>query len=459
MPNPKKNLLFILTDQWRAQATGYSGNPHVKTPHLDALCRESLNLPNAVSGIPVCTPARATLLTGKYPHEHGLFLNDAPLDPTLPTLGKALLNADYATGWIGKWHVDGHGRSDFIPVERRHGFEYWKTLECTHDYWNSKYYDHDEIEPMVWVGYDAAAQTRDAIRTMADRTASERPFSLFLSLGPPHSPYQTAPDEFKALYDWKDIPAPPNMISGIGSPEQARKDLAGYYAHCTALDDCVGNLVKALKSLDLWDNTVLVFTSDHGDMVGSKSMYDKQCPFDESIRIPFLIRDPEMPETHGTANPTVLNLIDLYPTLGTMLGFNTPDDLHGRDMAGHLRNGTKPGDNAALCAAYHTFGNWPRQTANHPEFYRSREYRGLRNERFTYMEDLNGPWMLFDNEADPYQLENLVGSVDHNDLQTAMAERLKARLAAVGDEFKPGMDMVREWGYEVNEGGTIAVRW
>ncbi len=130
----------MLADQWRAEAFGYAGNPDVKTPHLDQLQREGVHLVNAVSGLPVCCPTRASLLTGQRPLTHGVFLNDVPLDPEAVTIGKVLRAAGYDTGYIGKWHVDGHGRSNFIPRERRQGFEYWKVLECTHDYNHSAYY-------------------------------------------------------------------------------------------------------------------------------------------------------------------------------------------------------------------------------------------------------------------------------------------------------------------------------
>lgn len=112
---PKPNLLFVIADQWRAQAFGFAGDPNVKTPHLDALRQESINYFNAISGMPVCCPARASLLTGQRPLTHGVFLNDVPLNPDAITLAKVLKQAGYDTGYIGKWHLNGDGRSDFIP--------------------------------------------------------------------------------------------------------------------------------------------------------------------------------------------------------------------------------------------------------------------------------------------------------------------------------------------------------
>ena len=117
------NIVFVIADQWRFEAFGYAGNPDVKTPNLDRLQREGIHFVNAVSAMPVCSPTRASILTGQRPLTHGVFLNDVPLDPEAVTLAKVLRAAGYDTGYIGKWHVDGHGRSDFIPRERRQGFD------------------------------------------------------------------------------------------------------------------------------------------------------------------------------------------------------------------------------------------------------------------------------------------------------------------------------------------------
>jgi len=124
---PNKNIVFVFADQWRAQSVGYR-NPEVKTPHIDALERESINFTNAISGCPICTPYRASLLTGQHPLTHGLFMNDLALDPDIPAMGDIFKSAGYDTAWIGKWHADGHGRSTYIPPGRRAGFDYWKTL-------------------------------------------------------------------------------------------------------------------------------------------------------------------------------------------------------------------------------------------------------------------------------------------------------------------------------------------
>jgi len=238
------NIVFVFADQWRQQATGYSGNQNVITPNLDNLAKKSINFTYAVSGCPVCCPYRASLLSGQRPLTHGVFVNDVPLSPNTQSVAKTFSRAGYKTGYIGKWHVDGHGRSTYIPKERQQGFEYWKVLECTHDYNNSQYYAGNSDQKLFWEGYDATAQTKDA-ETYIKEHANKEPFMLMLSWGPPHAPYHTAPEKYQKMYNADDVKLRPNV------PKEAEKEakewLAGYYAHCTALDDCIGEIQSTIK--------------------------------------------------------------------------------------------------------------------------------------------------------------------------------------------------------------------
>jgi arylsulfatase A-like enzyme len=182
----KPNLVFILADQWRFDAVGYMGNPDVITPNLDKLAAESLIFENAVTMMAVCAPWRASFLTGQYPLTHGIFYNDKPLDPAAVTLGKIYKAAGYQTGYIGKWHLNGHkrgedpfsGRDKPVTAERRQGFDYWKVREVTHDYNNSFYFDEND-QKQVWEGYDAFTQTDSAINFIQKN--KENPFALVLS--------------------------------------------------------------------------------------------------------------------------------------------------------------------------------------------------------------------------------------------------------------------------------------
>ena len=400
----RPNIVVVLADQWRAQAFGFAGDPNGKTPNFDRLAGESVRFVNAVAGIPVCSPTRASLLTGQRPITHGVFINDVPLNSDAVTFPKVLKAAGYDTAAIGKWHIDGHGRSAFIPRERRQGFDYWKVLECTHHYTDSIFYG-DTAEKRHWSGYDALDQTRDACEFLRSREKGAKPFLLWLAWGPPHDPYLTAPAKYRALYDPAKLTLRPNVPANLEA--QTRKNLAGYYAHCSALDDAMGELLRTLRESGLASDTILVFSADHGDMLGSQGLWKKQKPFDESARVPMLVR---WPAAFGTEAPS-------------------------------------PGDGATVLTCVAPFGEFERRNGG-------REYRGLRTAQHTYVRDLNGPWLLFDNDADPYQQKNLVDQPAHAALQAELDAQLTRKLKANGDAFLTGAEYIRQRGYIVDANGT-----
>ena len=442
-PTPKKrtpnrpNLVFVFADQWRAQATGYAGNKDVRTPNLDRLAKESMNFTNAVSGCPVCSPYRASLMTGQYWLTHGIFHNDKPLNPDATSIAKVYRRAGYATAYIGKWHVDGHDRSSFIPKERRQGFEFWKVCECTHNYNHSLYYG-DTPEKKYWPGYDAIAQTREA-QTYIQQHA-KTPFVLFVSWGPPHAPYQTAPEKYRKLFpDPTKITLRPNVPNSLRS--QAQKELAGYYAHIAALDDCIGDILKTLNECGIEKNTIFVFTSDHGDMLRSHGQTKKQKPWEESVRIPFLLRYPAL---HGKAGRTIdmpINSPDIMPTLLGLSGVDIPKTVEGRDFSGVITGAQAPDNDAVLIMCPVPFHQWGYRRGG-------REYRGVRTRRYTYVRDLNGPWLLYDNRMDPHQLRNLCDHPEYAKIQKELEKKLSEKLKETNDKFLPGPEYMALWNYQ-----------
>lgn len=442
------NVLILLTDQWRAQATGYTGDPNVSTPHLDSLAAMSVNFKNAVSGMPVCSPFRASLLTGQRPLTHGVFMNDVQLDTNAVTMAKVFAKEGYDTGYIGKWHLDGHGRlQNVAPGERRQGFEFWKGNECTHDYNESVYYDNDDPTRKTWNGYDTFEQTDAAIDYIKEKESSENPFLMVVSYGTPHAPYHTAPEEYRNRFE------PDKMILRKNVPEhmkeKAKKDLAGYYAHISALDDMIGSLIANLKATGQLENTIIVFTADHGDLLGSHGAYKKQQPYDESIHVPMLYRLPEdLGIPHGD-RIAMMNSEDILPTILGLCNIPIPETVEGINYRNYLEGKETMVGEAALITCVQPFGQWNRVQHG------GREYRGLRTFKYTYARDLKGPWLLFDNEKDPYQMNNLVGNPDYVDLQSEMDKWLTERLKANGDEFLPGMEYIKKWGYPVDESGTV----
>jgi arylsulfatase A-like enzyme len=443
----KPNILFIITDQWRAQAFGFAGDPNVKTPNLDRFEKQAVNFTQGVAGMPVCSPTRASLLTGQRPHTHGVFINDVPLNTNAVTIAKVLKSAGYDTGCIGKWHVDGHGsRSAFIPRERRQGFDYWKVLECTHAYNNSFYYA-DGPEKLKWEGYDAFAQTRDAQNFLRARTNTIKPFLLWLAWGPPHNPYESAPPKYRAMYSPEKIQLHPNVPESARA--RARKELAGYYAHCTALDDAFADLLRTLDETGLATNTIVVFTSDHGDMLWSQNQQRKQRPWEESARVPMLMRVPESLGIKPQRLAATINTEDVMPTLLSLAGVAIPQSVEGLDFSGAMRGGKDPSGGATVLRCISPFGEFIRRNGG-------REYRALRTAKHTYVRALDGPWLLYDNEADPFQTNNLVSSSAHAPLQARLDAELKQKLIEQRDEFRSSREYIRQWNYKVDTNETAA---
>jgi len=444
-PARKPNIVYLLADQWRASATGYAGDPNVKTPHLDRLAKEGVNFRNAVSVCPVCTPYRAALMTGRYPTSTGMFLNDAHLPDGEWCLAESLQAAGYATAYIGKWHLDGHGREAYVPPERRQGWDYWKAAECDHNYNHSHYYAGDSDVKRFWEGYDAFAQTREAQQYLRDHARGPQPFVLLVSYGVPHFPHATAPDEYKALYAPEKIKLAPNVAAAMEA--KARQEAQGYYAHCTALDKCVGDVLRTLDETGIADNTILVFTSDHGEMLGSHGCPPtmKQVPWGESAHVPFLLRYPAIHGRQGRVVATPLTTPDIFPTLLGLAGVEIPRTVEGDDLSLLIREGREDGDRAALYMGVAPFIA--------KAF--AREYRAVRTSRYTYVRGVDGPWLLFDNEKDPDQMDNLVAKPEFAALRAELDRRLQGQLRRIGDDFRPGPAYIAEWGYAIGRHGSV----
>ena len=441
----KPNIVFLLADQWRASATGYAGDPNVKTPNLDRLAKEGLSFRNAVSVCPVCTPYRAALMTGRYPTSTGMFLNDAHLPDVEVCIAETLKAAGYATAYIGKWHLDGRGRSSYIPPERRQGWEYWKAAECDHTYNRSHYYTGNSDEKQFWTGYDAFAQTEDARRYIRDRCAARGRSSCSSPTACHISRTRRRQRNIRALYPPEKIQLPPNVPAAMRA--EARREAQGYYAHCTALDKCVGAMLQTLDETGIADNTIFVFTADHGEMLGSHGCPPKmkQVCWSESANVPFLLRYPPLPGGKGRTVNAPLTTPDIFPTLLGLAGVKSPPTVEGEDLSPLIRDGREADGRDALYMGVSPFV--ARDFA--------KEYRALRTDRYTYVRGLDGPWLLFDDRKDPYQMDNLVAKPESSALCQELDARLQAQLKKIGDDFQPGRYYLDRWGYKVTPGSSV----
>jgi arylsulfatase A-like enzyme len=424
----RPNVLIVIADEWRAQATSWNGDRNVATPAVDRFARESVSFDSAVSNLPVCCPARASLMTGQYPLTHGVFINDVELKPKGATLGQTFRDSGYRTGYIGKWHLYGSPDGNYgrrlapVPREKRLGFDYWKACECTHDYNHSLYYEGGDTTPKYWPGYDAAAQTEDAIAFIRRSANAADPFLLCLSLGPPHFPYETAPAEFREPYRAREIALRANVPAEKRTA--AIEILRGYYAHMAALDACFERLFRSLDESGSADDTIVVFLSDHGDMMLSQGLTTKLYPWDESVRVPLLIRYPRALGRKGSRVTAPFNMPDLMPTILALAGLSIPDGVEGSDR---LRQNSVSSASLIMLPV-------PITEARRYGF---AEYRGLRTERYTYVRSIQGPWLLYDNEKDPYQMHNLIGSAGSRGLRDAFDRQLDRELRRRRDDFLP----------------------
>jgi len=233
-----------------------------------------------------------------------------------------------------------------------------------------------------------------------------------------------------------------------GEEAQAKEALAGYYAHIAALDESIGDLLDTLDETGISRNTIFVFTSDHGDMLYSHGGQKKQQPWDESIRVPFLLRYPALHGSKGRIVDMPINTPDIMPTLLGLSGIRIPSSVEGADYSRLITGEIRETDNAALISCPSPFGQWQRARGG-------REYRGVRTARHTYARDLQAPWLLYDNLADPYQLNNLCNKPEYAPLQERLEKELASRLEETRDSFLPGLDYIRLWGYATDKSGTI----
>lgn len=437
------NVIFVFADQWRSQAMGYMGNTDVKTPNLDQLAEENIIFTTAISNCPVCSPTRASILSGQYPLTHGVFYNDKPLGSEVKTIAEVYKEHGYITGYIGKWHLNGHPegentwehRTSPVPKNRRQGFDYWSVLECTHDYNNSFYYDENN-KKHFWEGYDAEVQTDSAI-TFIHRNKNNH-FLLFLSWGPPHEPYHTAPEKYQKIYsNFNTITLRPNVPDTLN--EEARKMISGYYAHCTALDEYIGKLQNAIYEAGIEKNTIFVFTSDHGDMLLSHGKEKKQQPWDESILVPFILKYPAEFDSPKTVS-IPFSTPDIMPTLLGLCNLPIPEKVEGVDFSRFLSGNEKSDIKAGLIMCPVPFHQWSREKGG-------REYRGIRTEKYTYVTDLNGEWLLYDNLNDPYQMNNLITNPEYNEIKKHLEDELKKLLNRTNDDFKKAEYYMDKWNY------------
>ncbi|MEP6593273.1 MAG: sulfatase [Acidobacteriota bacterium] len=437
VPPPRRpNILLILPDQLRAQSLGFMGNRDVRTPNIDRLASQGMVFRQTIANTPVCCPARAVLLTGRYAHRNGMVANDLRLREGETTLAELLKAAGYHTGFIGKWHLDGGPREPgYVPPgARRQGFDFWAAHECSHRHFDNHYF-RDDPTPIAFGKYEAEGWTDVAVDFLRAQAGQPQPFFLTVQMGPPHDPYK-APAPYEAMYDAANLTMRPNWVDGtrMGS----RQDLASYYAQITAVDDQVGRLLAALDASHLSDNTIVVFTSDHGDMLGSQGLRLKRKPWEESIRVPGIVRYPGRVRG-GEQTDAILTHVDVAPTLLALSGLKPTPAMQGRDLSRLMLGQDQPAPDSAYLQIFGPYDG--DETAA--------GWRGVRTGRYLYARHRDKPWLLYDLASDPFEQHNLAADPGSARLRAEMEQKLTAWMARTGDSWS------YDWTEKVEDKGRL----
>lgn len=423
----KPNVVFFFTDQQRYDTTGAAHNPCGLTPNFDRMAAYGTFAEYAFTPQPVCGPARAVLQTGKYATATGNYRNGVVLSREHKTMADYFNEAGYDTAYIGKWHL-AEGRHA-VPEEQRGGYQWWlgaNSLEHTSTAYDTLVYDNDN-RPVKLPGYRVDALTDAAIRYIDGKKASDKPFFLFLSFLEPH--FQNCFDDFPAPDIYRNLPAgymPPDLGSLKGT---AWEHLSGYYGMIKRLDEALGRIQDALKSLGMTENTILVFSTDHGCHFKTRNAEYKRSCHESSVRIPLAFHGG--PFTGGGRLQEKVSLVDLAPTLLDACGITVPDDMQGRSIMPWVR---------------HQAGG-PSHKDIFIQISESQVGRAIRTDRWKYaveapdkhpIQDSGSAvyteTFLYDLEHDPYELHNLIHSEAHEKVCLVLAEKLKKCMAEAGEE-------------------------
>jgi arylsulfatase A-like enzyme len=453
LPKKKPNLVFVFSDQQSRDMVGCYGNEDIITPNLDKFASQGIRFDHCVSSQPVCTPFRGMLLTGQHPLSNGAYTNDVPL---LANNGKyfghVLTEAGYRTGYVGKWHLLGGDRDRPVPPGKmRYGFDgTFLTNNCHVDFRPGKcFFWNEKNEKEYFDEWEVFGQTRQALNFL-DECKDDEPFALFVSWHPPHDwgiytdelvyKYDTIP-ELSDLYDPQKIKLRPSVKD---SP-RVRQAYHGYYAMVSGVDQAFGQLMDKLKEKGFDDNTIVVYTSDHGDNLNS---YDykiaKNHPEDTSVRIPFLIRWPEFLPSKQVSN-LILNPMDMMPTVLGLMGLDIPKTVQGQNLSEAM---IKRRDDAVESA---------------PMFFLSPSWRGVYTREVTYgngvldhfVADAEGRLsfqrvpvkVLYDRTTDPYQLNNLFDIPEAAVLQKRMEKLTRDWMEKFNDSGATPEEIAKAYGF------------
>ncbi len=433
----QKNMIWFVVDQMRGQATGVGGDPNVFTPNLDNMAIAGTNFPGAVSGYPLCCPFRGSMMTGRYAHNHSVKHHEDRLDPGFRTVTDVYNASGYETIYLGKWHLAGirehhDGRSALKTVAKddRGRFGTWLGYDNNNSQWDCWLHGHEggeEVAHFRLPGYETDCLTDMAIERIGRRADGDRPFFMVVSVQPPHSPTM-APPQYRR-YQARQLELRPNVPAGL--EDRARFEHSGYYAQIENIDANLGRLVEALRGQEMLDDTHIMFFSDHGDQLGSQGRFGKCVPFEESVRIPFIIGGaaPRRYDGWKSGNaPSLINVVDIAPTALGLCGIDVPDRMEGFDYS-HRRTGRNFEERCRM-----------EPDSAYLELIGDREsgyaWRCVvTRDGWKYACVENGDWLMFNLNDDPFERTNLAFHTGYRGRQRELNGLMREWARETGDDF------------------------
>lgn len=440
----RPNIVVVLADQLRRQALGCYGDPNVATPAIDALSRRGARFANAVSTYPICVPFRFTLMTGQYAHTRLVPSIGWRMSPAERTLADEFNAAGYETAYFGKWHLyGGRGRlagpgvfqtsRAAIPSLYRGRWQHFAGFDLCNDPCDTDYFVDDEptVRPIGKYQTDGIfGMANDYLR---DAARHDAPFAAVVSVEPPHPPL-TPPEEFALRWRDRELQLRPNVNVDVEYPERGsgssdvREQTRRYYAMVENLDANVGRLIDTLRNEKLLESTIVVLTSDHGELLGSHGLVDKQYPYEESIGIPLIVTGAAAPAARPRVIDDPVCTEDLFPTLLGLVGLPISESLPGLDLSPLIRGEAEHLDREAILLEF-----VDEQRADEP--FHGQPWRAVRTARHKYTTLAGNPWQLFDLEDDPYEQRNLVGEPERQGDVARHHEILRQLLADAQDHY------------------------
>ncbi len=436
-PKKKMNVLYVFSDQHRECSLEGKAHCSVKAPTLAKFSRDNFTLEQCISNYPLCTPHRGILISGQWPQQTGLGGNGEKLGNRPNALGHTFANAGYHTGYVGKWHLDGN-EDHFIPKgELRQGFEDWHMWADTNSHYAAWTYDQEtgaklQDASKTWT---ATLMTNDALTFLNKQKGGEKPWMLVVSWNPPHPPFDP-PEMDRSLYPQEGLEVRPNLQLAsatykpawpqLDGPVKLRHAEQGYYGGITGIDKEFQRILDALDATGQADNTIVVYTSDHGEMMGSHGRMGKEVPHEESAHVPFFIRIPGVTKK-GASSRELFASVDIFPTLCSLAGVPIPSTCVGRDMSPVFSGGKVPHTDGVILMADRGAASIAENDIP--------TYRGIRTEQYTYAVIEDGRWLLYDNIADPFQQKNLCADPAHAALMDKFDNQIAAWQATCGDKF------------------------